>query len=181
MELLGDVGLDRVETQRGWFDPREGQEVVSGHDLGLAQHRVSEGHVDPECLTVEHPSQSALCSEPLTLVLDARSGDVRMARMRSDLEGHEVAEIDPASLLEPVEQPFRRAGYSQVDVAGGPRSLEPHLENETALQRSAVTEDSIQPCQVAVEDEELASSRDSNTRLRDVAQPLVERRLERIR
>ena len=36
MELLGDVRLNRIETQRGWFDPREGQEVVPCHDLGLA-------------------------------------------------------------------------------------------------------------------------------------------------
>jgi 56kDa selenium binding protein (SBP56) len=73
--------------------------------------------------------------------------DVRMSRVDSYLEGHEVGEVDAARLLEPPEQPVWRAGQPQVDIARGARPLKPDLEHEAALERRRVAQHAREPRQ----------------------------------
>jgi hypothetical protein len=48
VELLCDVGLDGVHPQRRCRDAGERERVLGDHDLGLAEDRVAEGHIDAE-------------------------------------------------------------------------------------------------------------------------------------
>src|SRR5262249_35070032 len=104
-----------------------------------------------------------------------------MLVVEPDLEGHEVAEIAPSCLLQLGEDAFRRAHQPEVDVLGGPRSLEPDLENEAALEHGRIADDSDDPSQEPIEDEKLTPARELDSGLGRRAQSLLECLLEGFR
>ena len=53
MELLSDVGFDRVYTQGRWRDAGECERIFGHDDFRLAEDGVAEGHVDAEGAPVD--------------------------------------------------------------------------------------------------------------------------------
>lgn len=178
MELLGHVGLDRVDAQHGRADPREGEEIVADHPIRLSDDRIAERDVHPEDLAIQPTCHPALGAEPLALVLDPRPCDVGMARVRADLEGHEIPEIEATGLLEPLEQRRRRAGQAEVDVSRGARALEPDFQDEPALQHRSVAEQALDAREEPIEHEQLPPAGDRGALAGDGAEPLIHGGLE---
>lgn len=69
VELLGDVGLDRVHAQGGWRDACKGQRVLGDHDLRLAEDGITECHVDAKRASVDLAREAALGTESNAVVL----------------------------------------------------------------------------------------------------------------
>lgn len=181
MELLGDVRLDRVEAQRGRGDAGEPQDIVGDDGVGRPEDRVAERNIDAERISVRFPCEPTLGAEAQALVLHALVLDLGMLRIRADLEGEEVAEVEASRGLEPGEHVVGRPGEAEVDVLRGSRALETQLEHEPTFEHRRVAEHGDNPREEAVEHEQLAVARKLRARLRRRAKPLLEGLLERFR
>lgn len=124
VELLGDVGLDRIHAQRWWGDARERQHVLGDHELELAEDRVAERHIDAERSAVDLAGDGALGPKAQPLVLHPVVLDVGVPVIGTDGEHHEVAKVTACRAAESVEDVVGRAHDTQVDVLGGARALE---------------------------------------------------------
>ncbi len=141
---------------------------------GLAEHGVSEGHVDAERLAVKLPRELALAAETKPLVLQAIILNLGMVSVGIHLEGHEVAEVPTAGVLQSGEHVLRRAHHSQVDVLRGAGALESELEHKPALERRGIAEHRGDAGEETVEHQELPLAREKGPRLRRRPEPLLE-------
>jgi hypothetical protein len=78
MELLGDVRLDRVQTQRRRRNAGEREHVVSDDDIRLAEDEIAEGHVHAEGLPEGFSRETALGAKAEALVEHPVVPDLRM-------------------------------------------------------------------------------------------------------
>jgi hypothetical protein len=77
VELLGEVGLDRVEPRRRRRGTGEHQQVLGGDDLDLAEHRVAEGHVHAKGLAVDLALEPTLGLMAMAVVRHAAPAMIR--------------------------------------------------------------------------------------------------------
>ncbi len=100
MQLFRDVRFDWIEPQGRRRDAGEVEYVIRGDDVGLAKDRIAKRDIDAEALTVELSGQAALGAEALAFVLHPIVFDDRMLGIGIHFEGHEVAEVLLACMLE---------------------------------------------------------------------------------
>ena len=124
MELLGDVGLDRVHAQGRRLNARERQRVLGGHDVGLAEDGVTERDVDAKGATVDLAREAALGTEAHAVVLHPVVLDIRVPVVGADREHHEVAQVARPRGAKPAEDVVGRSHHAEVHVLGGARPLD---------------------------------------------------------
>jgi hypothetical protein len=105
-------------------DAGEGEDVVGHRDVGLPEHRIAERNVDPKGLPVDLACELALGSEAEPVVLDPVVLNLGVVDVRSDFEGHEIAELEAPRLLKLCEHVVGGAHHAEVDVLGGTCPLE---------------------------------------------------------
>jgi hypothetical protein len=160
MELLGDMGNDRIERQSGGRDPCEAQEIIAHQHIGLADERIAEGDVHAERTAVDRPGEPTFRSVAKALVPHRLGPNLRMIRIRLDLEKHVVTEVETPGGLESLQNVVGRAHHPQIDVLGRPGPAEPELENESTLEHDRVSGDSRDASEEPIEDEQLATPRE---------------------
>ena len=178
MKLLCDVRLEGVDPDLRRRDAGEGQDVIGNAELGLADDGVAEGDVDTERLPVDLPAQLAFGAEAEPVVLQSIVLDLGVVGVRSELEAHEIAQVETTRLLQPLEHPLRRAHHTQVDVVGGACAFQAQLEDEPSFERGVITEHTRDAGEKAIEDEELALARERGAAAGGSPQALLERLLE---
>src|SRR6185437_7791294 len=92
VELLRDVGFDRIQAQFRRRDSGKCEHVVRSDNLGRPNNKVAKCDIDAEVLTVELASQATLRAKSQPLILHAVVLDCRLLWVAADFEGHEVAE-----------------------------------------------------------------------------------------
>jgi hypothetical protein len=93
MQLLGDVGDDRVETERWRFNPGEIEKIVRHHHIRLAHKWIAERNVHAERATVDRAREPALNTIAVALVLPSFGSNIGMTQVGLDLEEHVVAQV----------------------------------------------------------------------------------------
>ena len=96
-----------------------------------------------------------------------------------DLEGHMVAEVEPAGLLQVSQDRARRAHHPQVDILRRSRSCESELEHESALDYDRISHCLENASEKSFEHEELATARECGAGRRPCLEPLLDGLLER--
>ena len=181
MKLLGDVRLDRVETQRGRRDAGEAEHVVGDDDIGLPEDRIAEGDVDTEGLPEGFPCEAALGAKAEALVEHPVILDLGMIFVGTDLEAEEVFEIAPCRFLELCEHAVGRADEAKVDILRRASALEAKLEDEATLEGRGIAKHGNDPGQKAIEDEKLTLACEGCPGLGRAAETLLQRLFERFR
>jgi hypothetical protein len=181
VELLGDVRLDRVETQRRRHDAREAEHVVGDDDVWVPEDRIAERDVDTEGLPEGFPREAALGAKAEALVEHPVVLDLRMILVGTDLEGEEVFEIAPCRFLELREHAVGGADEPKVDILRRASALEAKLEDEATLEGRGIAKHGDDPGEKTIEDEELTLACEGGPRLGCAAKALLQRLLERFR
>ena len=158
MELLGDVGLDRVHAQGRRRDARKRQRVLGDHHLRLAEDGVAERNVDAERASVDLAREAALGTESNAVVLHPVVLNLGVPGVRLDGEDHEVAQVALRGCIEPGEDVVRQAHHAEVDVRRGSCPLDPKLDGEATLECHGVAELEGDAGEEAVEHHELAAT-----------------------
>ncbi len=158
MELLCDVGLDRVYAQGRRGNSGECEGIICHDELRPAEHGVAEGHVDAEGAPVDLSGEAALGAKAHAVVLQPIVLDVGVAFVGADGEHHEVAEVTRCCSAEPTEDRVGRAHHVQVDVLGRAGPLDAKLDGEPALQRDGVAELESDASKESVKHDQLAAS-----------------------
>jgi hypothetical protein len=99
VELFCDVRLKRVEPENRRCDAREGEDILSHDDLGVAEDWIPEGDIHAKALSVELPSELALGAEAEPDILHAVGLNLGVILVGTHLEAHEVAEVAAPSFL----------------------------------------------------------------------------------
>jgi hypothetical protein len=96
--------------------------------------RVAERDVDSERVAVALSCEPALGSESHALILHALVVDLGMLVVGTDLEGEEIAEIQPSGFLEPREDILGRSRQAEIDILRSSRAFQAQLDDQPSLQ-----------------------------------------------
>jgi hypothetical protein len=179
VELLCDVGLQRIDAEDRGLHTRKGEEAAPFHLLDLPDHGLGEGDVHSERRTVDLASEQPSGPVTASLVDHSLRLDFRVAAILLHLEKEEVAEVESPGLLEPCQHIIRVAEHPEVDVLRGSRSLKPQLEDDRPLEDDSIAEERRHPGEEAVEDKKLAETGEFDAASGGLfAQPVLDRLLE---
>lgn len=94
---------------RRWRDAGERERVLGDHELGLAEDRVAERHIDAERSAVDLPATVHSARKRSPLVLHPVVLDLGVPVIGTDGEHHEVPEVSDCGAAESVEDVVGRA------------------------------------------------------------------------
>ena len=90
MELLGDVGGDRVGDEARPWDADKGEHVAALDLKWMTHEWLGDGNVDTACAAVDASREAGLRTEPLAFVEQPVRLDRRVRRVGAHLEREKV-------------------------------------------------------------------------------------------
>jgi len=99
----------------------------------------------------------------------------------TDLEGEEIAEIQPSGFLKPLEDVLGRSRHAEIDIIRRSRPFNAQLNDHPSFDRYRVAKDPNDPREEAIKHEKLSSTTEIGSRVRHDPQSLFESLLEGLR